>query len=96
MEFLLIFQANVPVCISAQLLNSMIRQKIPLRAELLDISNCVLDGADCLVLGPETAVGSYPVEAVLSMASTCKEAEACIWSKQVFMDFVDKVNDTCL
>ncbi|CAB3239430.1 unnamed protein product [Arctia plantaginis] len=88
-------KANIPVCISAHVLSSMTHQKIPLRAELLDISNCVLDGADCLVLGPETAIGSYPVEAVLSMAGTCKEAEACIWSKQIFMDFVDKTPVPC-
>lgn len=65
--------------------------EIPLRSELLDIANCILDGADALVLSAETAVGLHPVETVACMASTCKEAEACMWTKQVFYDFIDKV-----
>jgi pyruvate kinase len=66
-------------------------KKVPLRAELLDVSNCVLDGADALILTAETAVGQHPVDAVAYLANACKEAEACIWSKQLFHDLVDKV-----
>lgn len=66
-------------------------KKLPLRAELLDVANCILDGADTLELSAETAVGLYPVDTVACLASACKEAEACIWSKQIFHDFVDKV-----
>lgn len=64
---------------------------MPLRAELLDIANCILDGVDVLALSAETAVGQYPVEAVECMASACKEAEACVWTKQIFYDLIDKV-----
>lgn len=77
--------------VSAHLLSSMRYKKIPLRAELLDIANCILDGADALVLSAETAVGEYPVDTVACMASACKEAEACVWTKQIFHDLVDKV-----
>lgn len=69
----------------------MRHNSIPLRAELLDIANCILDGADALVLSAETAVGDYPVDTVECMATTCKEAEACVWTKQVFHDMFDKV-----
>lgn len=65
--------------------------KTPLRSELLDIANCILDGADALVLSAETAVGQYPIETVETMASVCKEAEACIWTKQIFDDYIEKV-----
>ncbi|CAH0725228.1 unnamed protein product, partial [Brenthis ino] len=88
-------KANVPICVSAHLLSNMRYNEIPLRSELLDIANCVLDGADALVLSAETAVGLHPVETVACMASTCKEAEACMWTKQVFYDFIDKTNLPC-
>ncbi|CAG9795107.1 unnamed protein product [Diatraea saccharalis] len=70
-------KANIPVLISAHLLSSMRYKKIPLRAELLDIGNCILDGADGLILTAETAVGLYPEETVAYLAGACKEAEAC-------------------
>ncbi|XP_063619864.1 pyruvate kinase-like [Cydia splendana] len=82
-------KANIPVSISTQLLNSMRYHSQPLRSELLDISNCVLDGADALVLTASTAVGLYPVETVACLAKTCKEAEACVWTRQLFMDMID-------
>ncbi|XP_075971968.1 pyruvate kinase-like [Anticarsia gemmatalis] len=88
-------RANIPVCISGHLLSSMRQKRIPLRAELLDVANCILDGADVLVLCPETAVGYHPVETIASMTNACKEAEACIWTKQVFSDFIDKTALPC-
>ncbi|XP_022130740.2 pyruvate kinase-like [Pieris rapae] len=88
-------KANIPVCISAHLLSSMRNKRVPLRSELLDIANCILDGADALVLSAETAVGDYPIDTVLCLAAACKEAEACIWSKQLFHDFVDKTPIPC-
>ncbi|XP_032512913.2 pyruvate kinase-like [Danaus plexippus] len=87
--------ANIPICVSAHLLSSMRHNSIPLRAELLDIANCILDGADALVLSAETAVGDYPVDTVECMATTCKEAEACVWTKQVFHDMFDKTPQPC-
>lgn len=86
-----IFQANVPICISTHLLNSMMYNKVPLRAEVLDTANCILDGADFLLLGPETAIGNFPIETITYLSNACKEAEACVWSKRVFRDFIDMV-----
>ncbi|KAM3967339.1 pyruvate kinase [Aphomia sociella] len=88
-------KCNVPVSISAHLLSSMRYKKIPLRAELLDVANCILDGADALVLSAETAVGLYPVETIACLASSCKEAEACVWTKQIFHDLTDKTPLPC-
>ncbi|KAJ0178690.1 hypothetical protein K1T71_005465 [Dendrolimus kikuchii] len=86
-------KANVPICVSAALLSSMRYKKIPLRAELLDIANCILDGADSLMLCAETAVGLNPIDTVACLASASKEAEACVWSKQIFHDLTDKATD---
>ncbi|XP_022825561.1 pyruvate kinase-like [Spodoptera litura] len=88
-------RVNVPIAVSAHILSSMRDKKIPNRAELLDIANCILDGVDSLVLCAETSVGTQPVETVAVMCSACKEAEACIWTKQVFYDFIDKTPLPC-
>ncbi|XP_073942409.1 pyruvate kinase-like isoform X1 [Choristoneura fumiferana] len=88
-------KANVPICISAQLLSSMRYQKLPLRSEILDVCNCILDGADALMLSAETAVGQYPVDTVMCLANACKEAEACVWSRQIYSDMVNKITIPC-
>ncbi|KPI91277.1 Pyruvate kinase [Papilio xuthus] len=88
-------KANVPVCLCAHLLSSMRFNKIPLRAELLDVANCILDGADALVLSAETAIGICPVDTISCMASACKEAEACVWTKNIFQDYVEKTPMPC-
>ncbi|XP_026496955.1 pyruvate kinase-like [Vanessa tameamea] len=88
-------KVNIPICVSAHLLSSMRYNETPLRSELLDIGNCILDGADALVLSAETAVGQYPAATVACMATICKEAEACIWTKQIFEDFIEKTPLPC-
>lgn len=66
---------NRPVIIATQMMESMMLNFSPTRAEANDVANAVLDGADALMLSGETSVGKYPVESIRAMESIIKYTE---------------------
>lgn len=68
-------KARIPVIIATQMMETMISSLTPTRAEVNDVANSVMDGADAVMLSGETSVGQYPVQVIEKMASICKNVE---------------------
>lgn len=89
--------ASKPVITATQMLDSMIRNPRPTRAEVTDVANAIYDGTDAIMLSGETAMGKYPVETLQMMVEIAESTEKRInYAKRFLENRSDNCNDVAL
>ncbi len=82
-------RASKPVIVATQMLESMVHNPRPTRAEVSDVSNAVFSGSDAVMLSAETSVGSYPVQAVEMMDRVARQVEGWQWLDTSFRSLTE-------
>ncbi|AKI97203.1 pyruvate kinase [Kosmotoga pacifica] len=85
---------RIPVITATQMLESMIENPVPTRAETADISNAILDGTDAIMLSAETSIGKYPIEAVSVMNKTALSTESYLMNNPHILQWTRQDVDT--
>ncbi len=89
--------ANKVVITATQMMESMVKNPIPTRAEVFDVANSVIDGTDAVMLSAETATGEYPVLTVKAMGDICEKAElhgSAVRSRHRIDDVFERVDES--